>query len=78
VTHDSVEKLQRGEVTELPGHVPSYQFFPKEIAQPLFATFGLWFDDGSLNFPTPKTLNAQFPHIKALTVEEMLEKAWKN
>ncbi|KAI9147443.1 NmrA-like family protein [Paramyrothecium foliicola] len=78
VTHDSVEKLQKGEITELPNHIPAYQFFPKQFMQPLLATFALWMEQGRFNYHTPNLLNDQFPNIKPMTVEEVLNKAWAN
>ncbi|WYZ42347.1 hypothetical protein EsH8_VI_000046 [Colletotrichum jinshuiense] len=79
VAYDSIDKLKTGQVTELPGHVPAYPFFPKEAYQGLSASFGLWFDDGSFNIPPAgtKTLNELFPEIKAWKVKDLLDTAWK-
>ncbi|KAF6787294.1 nmra-like family protein [Colletotrichum musicola] len=79
VSYDSVETLKTGHSTELPGQIPAYPFFPKEAYQGMTATFGLWSADGSFDLPSPgkKTLNEQFPEIKAWTVKAILEAAWK-
>ncbi|KPM41025.1 hypothetical protein AK830_g5565 [Neonectria ditissima] len=76
VTYDSVEKLQNGEITELPGQIAAYSYFPKEWVQRLFSVFGNWVTEGVFDFPEEKALNKQFPHIKVTTVKEMLNKAW--
>lgn len=66
-----------GQVTELPGQVPLYQFFPKSLLQNYVAAFGLWFEDGHFDLKPTKFLNETFPEIKPLKVKEMLDKAWK-
>lgn len=75
-TYDTIEQLRAGNVTELPGQVATYEFFPKEAYQQLTLTFNLWFADGVFDYETGTTLNDHFPDIKAMTVREMLEKAW--
>ncbi|KAJ4317073.1 hypothetical protein N0V84_007526 [Fusarium piperis] len=77
VTYDSVEKLRAGQVTELPGQVAAYSYFPKEWAQRLFSAFGIWVTESVFDFPDEKLLNRQFPDIKVTTVREMLQSAWK-
>ncbi|KAF9870624.1 hypothetical protein CkaCkLH20_11930 [Colletotrichum karsti] len=79
VAYDSVENLKAGKPTELPGQIPAYAFFPKEAYQGMAAVFGLWFDDGTFDIPPAgqKTLNDVFPEIKAWTVKDILNKAWK-
>ncbi|OHW91810.1 NmrA-like family protein [Colletotrichum incanum] len=79
ITYDSVDKLKTGQVTELPGHIPMYPFFPKEALQGMAAIFGLWFNDGTFDIPPngTKTLNEIFPGIKAWTVKDILNTAWK-
>ncbi|GJC83394.1 oxidoreductase swnN [Colletotrichum liriopes] len=79
VTYDSVDKLKTGQVTELPSHIPVYPFFPKEALQGMVSVFGLWFNDGTFDVPPSgtKTLNEIFPGIKAWTVKDILNTAWK-
>ncbi|KAJ0119539.1 hypothetical protein J7T55_013742 [Diaporthe amygdali] len=77
VVYDSVEKLKAGDITELPGQVAAYSYFPKEWTQKLFSVFGLWVTEGVFEFPDHKALNHQFPDIKVTTVKEMLDKAWR-
>ncbi|KAF9634761.1 hypothetical protein BFW01_g5656 [Lasiodiplodia theobromae] len=77
VTYDSVNKLEKGEITELPGQVAAYSYFPKEWVQKLFSVFGLWVTRGVFDLPTENALNKRFPGIKVTTVKEMLDQAWK-
>ena len=76
VTYDSVEKLKRGETTEIPSQEAVYPFFPKEALHGLAATFGLWWEEGVLGFRPERTLNQQFPEVKTWTVKEFLQEAW--
>jgi len=81
VQHDSIESLQKGQITELPAHVPVYPFFPKEQLQFVFAVFGLWFDGGAFNLHPEQDsldLNAEFPEIKPLTVKDVLQKVYSS
>jgi hypothetical protein len=77
VTYDSVEKLKSGKITELPGQVAAYSYFPREWTQKLYSVFGLWATDGVFDFPDHKALNHRFPDIKVTTAKEMLDKAWR-
>ncbi|KAF7540208.1 hypothetical protein G7054_g1609 [Neopestalotiopsis clavispora] len=76
VVHDSIEMLQSGAMTELPGHAPNYRIFPKESFQFLFSQFGLWFHQGYFNPGSRQLLNQEFPNIQALKVRDVLEKGW--
>ncbi|KAK1463854.1 hypothetical protein CMEL01_12615 [Colletotrichum melonis] len=77
VTYDSVQKLQSGEITELPGQVAAYSYFPKQWAQRLFSTFGFWVTEGLFDFPKDRALNQVFPHLKVTGVKEMLQNSWE-
>ena len=77
VVHDSLEKLEAGEVTELPIHLESYDHIPKAAVQGFSSTFGLWFEAGDLDFKPEKLLNDQFPGIKPRKVKDLVEEAWK-
>ncbi|KAF5007111.1 hypothetical protein FDECE_6542 [Fusarium decemcellulare] len=76
VTYDSVEKLSKGEVTELPGHVPAYAFVPKVVLQQALSVYALWSAEGAFSLVSERTLNDVFPEIKPMGVREMLQKAW--
>lgn len=77
VSYDSVERLSKGEVTELPSHLQSYKHFPKEALQAILSAFGLWFDDGSIHLTAEKTLNQQLPEdVQPRKVNELLKEAW--
>lgn len=77
VTHDSVEKMKTGHITELPSHPHMYPSFPKENLQGLFSAFGLLFELGFLDLQSAHTLNDEFPHIKPRKVGELVEEAWR-
>ncbi|KAK4225321.1 hypothetical protein QBC38DRAFT_483412 [Podospora fimiseda] len=79
VVYDDLEKLKRGEPTELPGQKKLYEFIPKEVIQGLSAIFGIWFEEGKVELKPSdgKFLNDLLPEIKTLKVAEMLEVAWR-
>jgi hypothetical protein len=77
VVYDSVEKLKSGQITELPSHPPVYPFFPKEMLQGLFASFGILAEKGAFNLRPSRSLNHEFPEIKPKTVKELVTEAWK-
>ncbi|RKL27475.1 hypothetical protein BFJ72_g13062 [Fusarium proliferatum] len=77
ITYDSVELLKSGRVTELPGHMPVYPFFPKGKLQAMLAELGVLFDQGVLDFQPEKTINSLFPDIKVMTARVALEIACK-
>ena len=76
VTCDRVEKLEKGEMTELPAHALAYSYVPKPILQAKFALFGLYCINGLFHLPEERSLNKMFPQIKTKTVEEVIS-AWK-
>ncbi|KAL6872507.1 hypothetical protein HDV57DRAFT_505364 [Trichoderma longibrachiatum] len=76
VTYDPVEKLSKGEITELPSHKEIYPIFPKAMFQGLFALFSLWIIEGRLDVPEDKSLNAKFPEIQTTKLSEIVG-AWK-
>ncbi|CAG9993152.1 unnamed protein product [Clonostachys byssicola] len=77
VAYDPIEKLERGEMTELPIHQASYKRFPKPALQRRFSLFGLYHVYGICYVPHEKSLNKIFPHIKTHTVAELMA-PWKN
>ncbi|CAH0023676.1 unnamed protein product [Clonostachys rhizophaga] len=77
VAYDPIEKLERGEMTELPIHQASYKRFPKPALQRRFSLFGLYHVYGICYMPHEKSLNKIFPHIKTHTVAELMA-PWKN
>ena len=76
VYYDDVEKLKRFEITELPGHKALYNHFPKLQFQWFMSIFELFTTDGSSHIQRAGSLNDRFPHIKALSVKEMLDLYW--
>ncbi|KAJ4341946.1 hypothetical protein N0V95_007071 [Ascochyta clinopodiicola] len=76
VTYDPVEKLRRGEITELPSHPHLYNYFPKPILVELLSKFGLWAVAGIMFQPREGSLNEKFPDIKTTSVKEIIG-AWK-
>ncbi|KAJ4316590.1 hypothetical protein N0V84_007787 [Fusarium piperis] len=77
VYHDDLEKLKNGQITELPGHIPAYPFFPKAHLQGLYATLEKLMVLGEFNLPSDKAINNQLSDIKLLTAKEMLSQTWK-
>ncbi|KAJ6107190.1 hypothetical protein N7523_008513 [Penicillium sp. IBT 18751x] len=77
VTYDSIDKLEKGEMTELPSHTMIYSRMPKAAAQHRFSRFGLYSIYGFFNVPDgKKTLNDVFPQIVTTTVADIMG-AWK-
>jgi hypothetical protein len=78
VTYDPIEKLKKGEVTELPGHKAVYEMFGGEAAKPMFqqmvAQLSVWMAEGQMKYKGP-FLNEMFPDIKPVTVQQALSKA---
>ncbi|PNP53746.1 hypothetical protein THARTR1_05870 [Trichoderma harzianum] len=76
VTYDSVEKLEKGEVSELPSNAAEYKYLPKHVLQAYFSKFGQYIIAGLFDIPAEKSLNKVFPEVKTTTVEEVLG-LWK-
>ncbi|KAF3761010.1 NAD(P)-binding protein [Cryphonectria parasitica EP155] len=76
VSYDSIEKLKTGQMTELPGHLPTYEFIPKVPFQGLVSQFGWLIAEGFLDFPEERCINKKFPDIKTTTAKEVID-AWK-
>ncbi|KAM0545379.1 hypothetical protein ACHAPJ_011363 [Fusarium lateritium] len=57
--HDSIEDLRKGIATELPALTKAlpYMPVPKEALLDFSATFGLMFDDGTMNFDDETAIN---------------------
>ncbi|KAG7291222.1 hypothetical protein NEMBOFW57_001234 [Staphylotrichum longicolle] len=77
VVHDSVEKLQSGQITELPSHPSLYSMFPKQMLQGFFAGFGIMFEQGEFDLRPTHSLNDDFPEIKPRTIRELVFEAYK-
>ncbi|KAE8155068.1 hypothetical protein BDV25DRAFT_126216 [Aspergillus avenaceus] len=78
VFYDDVEKLQRSEITELPGHKALYKQIPKESFQWFTSIFERFTADGTSHIARAGSLNERFPDIKPLSVKNMLDRYWKN
>lgn len=76
VEYDSVDKLKTGQITELPTHPHFYPFFPKQMLQGMFATFGIMFENGVFDLKPSHTLNDDFPSIKPKTVKDIITEAY--
>lgn len=77
VVHDSLEKLKRGEATELPAQIAMYEYVPKQVFQGLMSVFGQWFEDGVFDLTPEHFLNERFPEIKPWNAKDFLAAAWK-
>ncbi|KAJ3523642.1 hypothetical protein NM208_g12377 [Fusarium decemcellulare] len=73
-TYDSLEKLQKGEMTELPAHKAELAKspFPAELTRQLLALLGMWSVAGQFDIPAEGSLNSKYPHIKPLTIRDAL------
>lgn len=78
VTYDHVDKLTAGEITELPNHRDNYHEFPKEELCKMYAGLGLSMAKGTFDLEVQRSIHLQFPHIKMLTVQDMLLDTWKS
>ncbi|KAM6479574.1 hypothetical protein HDV62DRAFT_399686 [Trichoderma sp. SZMC 28011] len=79
VQYDTIQKLQRGEITELPSHVPLYSQTAKELHQQRFAGFGIGMEIGAFDFDVPANgilLNDLFPDIRVKSVEDIITEGW--
>lgn len=76
VAYDSIEKLKRGEITELPFHTSLYSRVPKSLIQGIQSKFALYVVYGFFDMPEEGSLNQKFPEIKTTTVEEIIG-VWK-
>ncbi|RDW86052.1 putative-like family protein [Aspergillus mulundensis] len=75
VLRDDIEKLQRGEVTELPIHALAYEHMSKRAFQAFSAASSLWTQDPKIMHIAGE-VNARFPEIQTLTVRRLFEKCW--
>ncbi|KAH8807668.1 hypothetical protein F5884DRAFT_345008 [Xylogone sp. PMI_703] len=77
VAYDSLEKLEKGEVTELPAHRVSDDLYSnKEIIRGMLCLFGRYMIEGRFAMPLDKTLNAKFPEIQTMKAKDMVQ-LWK-
>ncbi|GLA80540.1 hypothetical protein AtubIFM56815_001364 [Aspergillus tubingensis] len=77
VVHDDIDKLKTSQITELPGHVKSYNKFPKDRLQWFLAIVETWMVTGQAQIAREGSLNEMFPDIKPLTAKQMMEHYWK-
>lgn len=79
VQYDSIEKMQSGQVTELPSHHTIHSSVPKEVLQGGFAHFGIGIERGEFDFDAPKgtkLLNNIFPDIVPMSMETLIREGW--
>lgn len=79
VQYDSMQKLQQGQITELPSHVRLYSQTAKESLQQRFAGFGIEMEAGAFDFSVPENgvlLNDLFPDIIVKSVEDIITEGW--
>ncbi|EON95978.1 putative nmra-like family protein [Phaeoacremonium minimum UCRPA7] len=75
VTYDSFEKLEKGEFTELPSHVPLYKSRPKQVLQAVLANYSISVIKGFCDISEDESLNKVFPDIKTTPVKDAID-AW--
>ncbi|EWG55511.1 hypothetical protein FVEG_13505 [Fusarium verticillioides 7600] len=71
VAYDPAEKLEKGEVAELPFNRKAADF-PQKVLEGLMSLWGLYVLEGKYDLPTDKALNNVFPYIHPLKVEDVL------
>ncbi|KAK4061637.1 uncharacterized protein Triagg1_10179 [Trichoderma aggressivum f. europaeum] len=79
VQYDTMQKLQQGEITELPSHTRLYSQTAKELLQRRFAGFGIGMETGAFDFNIPANgvlLNDLFPNIQVKSVEDIIIEGW--
>lgn len=72
VYYDPPEKLNKGEVTELPFNRNAADL-PQKVLEGLMSLWGLYVLEGKYDMPTDKALNNVFPSIQPLKVEDVME-----
>ncbi|KAJ9616966.1 hypothetical protein H2200_000686 [Cladophialophora chaetospira] len=72
VEYDALEKLHRGEMTELPAHKSGDSKFPEAVMRGLLTLLGSWVVDGLFNVPEEGALNHKFPEIKPMSIRDAL------
>ncbi len=72
--YDPIERLQKGEVTELPSHQQDFKVsaFPESFQRGLYAFLSLFVVNGLFDIPIEKSLNKVFSAIQPMKVKEML------
>jgi len=73
VQFDALEKLEKGQVSELPAYKDVYPFFPKEMLHSFVAMFGILFEKGFFDFDG----DAGQGGVQARSVRELLKQAWQ-
>lgn len=76
VTHDSLEVLQDGRMTDLPSHRVLYSSMPREDFQRVMTGVGILLESGTFDTKPPRVMNQDYPELKARTVEELMAEAW--
>lgn len=76
VSYDSIESLERGQITELPNHRESYAEFPKDELVPMYAGIGLSMTKGTFDLDVSKSVHQKLG-LKMMTVKEMLHDVWE-
>ncbi|KAF1957217.1 NAD(P)-binding protein [Byssothecium circinans] len=75
VRYDSLEMLEKGEITELPSHEKLYEGFgggerAKGVVRGWLSTYGLWMESGDFEYRQGPFLNEEFGDVKALRMDE--------
>ena len=78
MVYDDLEKLKRGEVTELPSQTSLYSVIPRDFVQASSSTFGIWVNRGDMDFNVDTSLNQKLPELKTIKLKELLERHGKS
>ncbi|KAI1109454.1 NAD(P)-binding protein [Nemania sp. NC0429] len=77
VTYDDLEKLEAGQVTELPAQVNAGLFSAGDTYRKFLAFAYLLTANGGFDFDEGRHASEVFPKIKPKTVKSLLDEAWK-
>ncbi|KAG9251964.1 uncharacterized protein F5Z01DRAFT_259395 [Emericellopsis atlantica] len=76
VAYDYVSKLAKGDITELPNHRQVYHEFPKQELRQMYSSLGLSMAMGTFDLDLGRSIHLQLPHIRMMTVRDMLQDIW--
>ena len=77
VKYDTVSDLEKGEVTLLPKPGTVELDDANEQLKDWIVLFSKLYVEGIFQMPTENRLNARFPDMKTVSLEEFLTEAWK-
>ncbi|KAI4253184.1 MAG: hypothetical protein LQ352_003835 [Teloschistes flavicans] len=77
ISHDSLEDLRAGKVSEIPAYVALYDVFPKEMLLEMMAGLGVGMITGLFDFAGEDLLNENFPDVRTVRMQDFIREHWK-